>query len=230
MNQPKNPRRIDMTGATAGLWSVLHQAGNTKGGGALWLCRCQCGTERAVLGSDLRNGKSVSCGCAGSRATIGERRKKHGLSGKRLYNTWKGMRARCSHPRWVNYHGKGITVCAEWESFEAFRDWAMTNGYSDTLTIERKDNSLGYTPENCIWADKTVQARNRSIVLRAPDGRSWAEVAEAHGISSAIFNNRIRSGGWEPEVAATWPLGKRRSTRQRTALGQWAPGPRNWKR
>ena len=226
----KNPRLIDLTGLSFGSWSVIHQAGNTKGGGALWLSRCKCGNQRSVLGADLRAGKSVSCGCEGSRATMGKRSTTHGKTGTRIYTIFKGMHARCSHPRWVNHYGKGITVCDEWSSFEAFHAWAMEHGYADHLTIERVDNSKEYSPNNCIWADMKVQARNRSIVRRAPDGRAWAEIAEEHGISARMFNNRLHAGGWDAETAATWPKGKRRTQRERLENGQWAPQASTWRR
>lgn len=225
-----NPRLIDMVGLEFGRWAVLAKAGNTKGGAALWLCRCRCGTERSVLGADLRNGKSVSCGCEGSRASIGERVKTHGMSGTRLYTIFKGMHARCSHPRWTNHYGKGIAVCDEWATFEPFRAWAMAHGYADHLTIERRDNAKGYAPNNCEWATMKAQSRNRSIVHRAPDGRAWAEIAEEHGIPTRVFNSRMGAGGWPAEAAATWPLGKRRAVRGRNDSGQWAPGERTWRR
>lgn len=219
-----------MSGLCYGRWTVLAKAGNTKGGSALWLARCACGTEKTVMGADLRNGKSVSCGCEGSRATIGARRTTHGQSSSRLYNIWQNMHARCSRPTEKNYFGKGIAVCAEWSTFEPFQSWALPNGYADNLTIERTDNDKGYNAGNCIWATMKVQARNRSIVHRTPEGRAWAEVAEEYGVPTRVFNNRMAAGGWPPEVAATWPLGKRRATRDRTALGQWAPGESTWRR
>jgi len=225
-----NPRISDIAGKKFGRWTVLAKQGNNSRGGAIWLCRCACGTERGVLGSDLRKGKSSSCGCEGSRTTIGMRMKKHGMTGTRLYRTWKGMHARCNHPRWVNHFGKGITVCDEWATFEPFQKWAMSHGYADNLTIERRDNAKGYGPENCEWATMKTQARNRSIVHRAPDGRAWAEIAEENGIPVRVLNNRMSAGGWPPEVAATWPLGKKRAKRERTEAGQWASGPSTWRR
>lgn len=72
---------------------------------------------------------------------------------------------RCDNPKNKKYHlygGRGITVCEEWKnSFPAFHEWAIANGYSDELSIDRIDNDKGYSPDNCRWATITEQNRNR---------------------------------------------------------------------
>ncbi len=126
------------------------------------------------------------------------------------------MLTRCRDKTNKVYGGKGITVCPEWGKFANFHEWAMQNGYADNLTIDRIDNDLGYSPTNCKWSTRTEQARNRTIVRVADDGRSWAEIADAHGVPVGVMNNRIAAGGWSPERAATTPVGGKRS-----------PGPRD---
>lgn len=85
----------------------------------------------------------------------------------RLYKIWQGMRQRCNNPKdkdYPRYGGRGINVCDEWDkSPEAFAKWAIENGYSDILSIDRKDVNGNYCPENCRWATATQQARNKSI-------------------------------------------------------------------
>lgn len=80
---------------------------------------------------------------------------KHGLSETRIYKTWGNMKQRCYNPndsKYGSYGGKGITVCDEWlHDFQAFYDWAMANGYTEELTIDRKDAKMGYSPDNCRW-------------------------------------------------------------------------------
>jgi hypothetical protein len=216
----RNPRLKDATGQRFGLWLVLRKAGNESRGGALWACRCDCGTQRNVRGTDLRKRKSVSCGCEKDLKT-GDRSRTHGETGTRLHTIWKGMRARCQDSARKNYGARGISVCAEWDSFETFRNWALSNGYADHLTIERSDVNGHYTPGNCIWATAKVQSRNRRMVARAPDGTPWPAVAEAHGVSPRVYNWRVHAGGWDAHTAATWPLGMPRMARPRDSAGRW---------
>ncbi|MDL2301830.1 hypothetical protein LJC58_05685, partial [Lachnospiraceae bacterium OttesenSCG-928-D06] len=83
----------------------------------------------------------------------------------RLYHIWCNMKARCNNPNhtyYANYGGRGITVCDEWNDFLSFRDWALDNGYSDTLTIDRIETDNGYSPENCRWVTMKIQENNRT--------------------------------------------------------------------
>lgn len=226
----KNPRLLDMAGLRFGEWSVVEKAGNSKRGAALWLCKCSCGASRIVVGGDLRSGKSVSCGCKGSRATLGERSATHRMKGTRIHTCWSNMHQRCRNKSNPHYGGKGITVCEAWRHFEAFFEWAKQSGYRDDLTIERKDNAIGYSPENCVWATRKAQARNRTIVNMANNAVSWAEIAEQHGVPVAIMNNRVAAGGWSFEKAATTPVRSERQLPQRDKrTGQFTKGSK-WRR
>lgn len=220
----KNPKLIDLAGQRFGKWTVGKQVGNTSGGGALWSCKCDCGTERAVIGTDLRTGKSASCGCTIDPKRLGNMQRKHGGTGSRLYHTWKNMRSRCSNPNkpgYKNYGGRGISVCAEWDDFPTFQRWAETSGYRSDLSIERMDVNGNYEPNNCMWAGAEVQSANRRFVQRAPDGELWWHKARRNGITRAAYSWRIGKG-WSRKLAVTWPLGKRREKRQRNAKGQFA--------
>lgn len=92
-------------------------------------------------------------------------RRTHGMSHTRLHNIWLAMRQRCEKPNSSAYHkygAKGIKVCEEWNSFENFRDWAYSNGYNDTLTIDRIDPRGDYSPQNCRWLTQKEQQSNRT--------------------------------------------------------------------
>ena len=106
----------------------------------LWECICSCGKTTHVKTSSLISGRTQSCGCLQKEKTI-QACTKHGGSKTRLYSIWRNMKSRCNCPtasKYNIYGGKGIQVCSDWESFEGFRDWALSYGYSDDLSIDRK--------------------------------------------------------------------------------------------
>lgn len=152
------PAAIDLTGRKYNRLTVLHKdpANSRK-----WLCRCDCGTEKAIDRNSFLRGLTTSCGCVHA-----ENHTTHGDYGTRLYRIWNNMKRRCSSesdPQALkNYKARGIYVCPEWaDSFEAFRDWSLANGYADDLSIDRIDDAKVYSPATCRWATDAVQSRNR---------------------------------------------------------------------
>lgn len=131
----------------------------------------------------------------------------------RLYHIWFDMKRRCyqeQNKRWEKYGGRGIKVCCEWlHDFQAFFDWSMANGYSDSLTIDRIDMDGDYSPDNCRWADKFQQANNRSnnhyIAFRG-ETKTMMEWSKVLGMSYTTLRRRINSG-WDVERAFLTPIG-----------------------
>ena len=130
---------------------------------------------------------------------------------ERLYRLWKSMRGRCSNPNLDFAHRyvlRGITVCEEWQDYNEFRSWALTNGYRDDLTLDRIDNDKGYSPDNCRWADWVTQANNtsRNTFVTVGDERlTLAQAERTYGIPARLYRQR-RARGWSEERALSEPL------------------------
>lgn len=162
----------NIAGKRFGKLIALCKVGKDKHGAIIWKCKCDCGNYKEVAYNQLKRGKIKSCGCS---SHVG--RYIHGLYGTRIRSVHKGMMRRCfckTDDNYKNYGARGITVCDEWtgeKGLENFYEWAIKNGYSDNLTLDRKDNNKGYSPDNCRWADKVTQQNNRrnNIVLNYMD-------------------------------------------------------------
>ena len=179
---------IDLTGQPFGRLIVIREAGRNKWDKVLWLCKCDCGREKVVLGSSLtrRKNPTVSCGCWNEEKKI-----KHGCAQKPWYNTYADMMHRCGHLEGGKecdlhrYRDRGITVCELWQkSPRAFGDWLLAHGWHKGLQIDRIDNSQGYSPENCRVVTPKENANNRRDTWRLDDGTSLAMFCSSIGIKT----------------------------------------------
>ena len=107
---------------------------------------------------------------------------KHGYRYHRLYNIWALMKKRCynkNNKQYQSYGGRGIIMCDDWKNdFETFLKWSFSNGYADSLSIDRIDNDGIYEPANCRWTTHSVQNRNRGLQSNNRSGHkgvSWLD-------------------------------------------------------
>lgn len=162
--------RHELAGQKFGKLTVLYRTDKRLHGKVLWHCECECGNRCDVLSTRLVSGHTKSCGCFNSEQAI-DMNTTHNHSKTRLYSIWSGMKTRCYNTkrhdyRW--YGARGVTVCDEWlHDFAAFEAWALSNGYSDDLTIDRIDCDAGYAPDNCRWVTMREQRINQRRMQNA---------------------------------------------------------------
>lgn len=201
-----------------GLLTVISSWRHPITGRWMVCCRCECGKITDISQSSLSTGASGSCGPCG-RVRHGDTAR-NGRPCSRLYQIWVDMKRRCASycPKRVRkwYRDKGICVCEEWSSYIVFKEWAMMHGYSDTLVLDRRNNSEGYSPGNCRWITHAESARNKTnnkwLTL-------WGETKIVNDWSTdsrcvvcpGTFKGRLRDG-WPPESAMTTPLYGRKSS------------------
>lgn len=210
---------IDITGKRFNSLVVIKRLENAKGGVVRWECLCDCGNITAVRGSNLKNGAVKSCGCR--REDAGKLNSTHGMSKSKLYRKWAGMKQRCynnSIASFKDYGGRGIKVCNEWkDSFETFRDWALSHGYSDDLTIERIDTEKDYCPNNCMWIPFNKQQGNRRICysfVHNGESKNLADWCRDLNLDYYMVHNRIYKLGWSFEKAISEPVHKEKRNKR----------------
>lgn len=164
-------RFVDLTGQRFGKLTVIGFHSMDKRNHALWNCVCDCGNNFIARSYGLRNGDIKSCGCLHRRGhTIDN------ISRTSLYSRWRDMIARCYNPKtraYADYGARGIYVCDEWkDDVEVFYNWALENGYSPELSIDRIDNDGPYAPWNCRWVDTNTQANNKRNNISVKVGNS----------------------------------------------------------
>lgn len=129
--------------------------------------QCQCGNTFEAFLSGVKSGNTKSCGCYNIQR-IKERNFKHGLRRTKIYTTWSNMNARCYNQKsdhYKDYGGRGITMCDEWRNdFMSFYNWAMANGYEDSLEIDRIKVNENYEPSNCRFVSRSINTQNTRLI------------------------------------------------------------------
>jgi hypothetical protein len=195
---------IDRTveGCSFGRLLVIGAAFRTRRSGSRtdWqvVASCDCGAVDCYYLRNLTTGMTTSCGCTQKERTR-QASLKHGMRKDPLYAVWNAMRDRCHNPNngaYGRYGGRGIKVCERWEQFENFFA-DMGQRPSPQHSIDRIDNNGDYCPENCRWATRNEQGKNkRNNILLTIDGetRHYTEWADLFGISRSTVLKRIRKG------------------------------------
>lgn len=197
----------DLIGRKFGRLTVLERYPEKKRGYIQWVCKCQCGNIIVVRSDLLKSGNTRSCGCLSKEIhsmrcrELGLARATHKKSNTRLYKIYANMKDRCynkNNHAYKDYGLRGITICKEWlESFNVFYEWAINNGYEDNLTIDRKDNNLGYSPNNCRWITKTEQCfntRHNKFITYNNKTQTLKEWTDELGLSYSKIWKRLYRG------------------------------------
>jgi len=207
-------KTVDVTGQRFGRLVVI---GRTKGPNhhnAYWECQCDCGKTVIVTSAHLSHGDTKSCGCLKidvmkqQFATHGESR---GGIKTREYRIWIAMRERCYCPTnaaYQDYGGRGITISENW--LNSFGNFLSDMGRAPKgHTIERKDNSKGYSKDNCVWATYKQQNNNRrdNIIITHDDKTmTISQWADDSGVNLAVLRQRLNRLGWSMEKAIKTPV------------------------
>lgn len=208
--------RIDLIGQRFGRLLVISYSHVNSYNNACWHCLCDCGKEVVRNGTTMRKGKVKSCGCLGKekrREGLLKVVKTHGMSKSKLYSTWQSMMVRCYNQKGVSYPlygGRGIKVCKRWNKFVNFyKDMGdPPKGYS----LDRIDNSKGYSKKNCRWATPKEQSNNkRRNVLMEYNGKiqTRSQWAVEFGIILETLRGRLKRG-WSLGDALSKPPRNRR--------------------
>lgn len=215
-------RVIDIVGQRFGMLTVVSFVGLTSGKSraARWNCRCDCGVEKVIIGSTMKTGSTISCGCQ-KPSMCAKTATRHGMRKTPTYNSWRSMLDRCfnkNSPSYPDYGGRGVSVCPEWVG-DFGRFLADMGARPVKMTIERIDVHGNYEKSNCKWASPREQASNRrSSVIISLHGESMTrrEFSRRCGVSDSAVRARLNRGESPEEILKIY-LAK--TTVRKT--GQW---------
>lgn len=205
---------IDLTGQKFGRLTVIKRTDEiATNKSAKWHCVCDCGNECIKSSTSLRKFPKSSCGCWKAEITS-KLYKKYDIKNRKLYEIWKGMRARCYSERNYDYHNygdRGIIISAEWRDYNVFQKWAIEHGYIEGLTIERIDVNGNYCAGNCCWIENKYQSQNTRKVKRFTyNGKSYTirQLSENFNVNYYALKSRLTQYMWDIERAIKEPVVK----------------------
>lgn len=182
-------------------------------GGQKWKAVCDCG-DTVIF--QVSSGQTMCRSCAykvvAKKNTVHGESPSLGKNASRLYGIWLGMKVRCTNPKAQShkyYIDRGISVCDEWSDYSVFKEWALSHGYSDNLTIDRIDVNGDYCPENCRWVTQSEQMRNtrkNHCITYMGETKTLAEWSEITGVPYHTLKSRINNYGFSAEEALTLPV------------------------
>jgi hypothetical protein len=196
-------RAPDHSGKRFGMLLVCSLAHSSNTGSAQWLCLCDCGRTKIITANNLVRGKAKSCGCETVNFRA-EKCRKHGQTrykGKYsgAYSSWAAMKQRCenkNHKQWLDYGGRGITICKEWSDFQKF--YADMGDRPEGMSLDRVDFNLGYSPDNCRWATAKMQTSNRRKKVKNRDVASLlAAVKSVINSKNCAEFDEVRALAWK---------------------------------
>lgn len=212
-NPPKRNHQFkDITGQIFGRLTVRQLAYVNEKGQTYWLCDCDCGGTITAYKGNIQRGLTRSCGCLRRETKTGNTfAGTHGASSHPLYHTWHRMMRRCYDPHnkdYPNYGGRGITVCERWHDVTRFL-LDMPPKPTPTAELDRKDNDGPYSPDNCRWATRQQQARNKRTNLQITyqgQTKTLIEWCEILNLRYPAILLRITRRKWSVERAFSTPL------------------------
>lgn len=180
----------DFIGKKIGEITILSYLGKIKKDNGdnhrFWLGECKCGKQMILRQTEIIKETRKSCHKC-NKASY-----KHGLTNTRIFNIWQNMRGRCNcntNYDYKDYGGRGIKVCDEWNNnFINFYNWAMNNGYDETLTLDRINVNGNYEPNNCRWADNYQQANNKRNTKKYKYNNRFYTIRELSNLSGLKYS------------------------------------------
>ena len=189
----------DLTGQKFAMLTAVKPIKQNKIKQVIWLFKCDCGKEKEILGISVTQGNSKSCGCIVYRKGATTSGYKHGLSRTSIKRAHESMKSRCYNKNsllYPNYGGRGITVCDRWlEKENGFLNFLKDMGEhpGKLFSLDRTDNELGYSPENCKWANRKEQNNNTRSTIKVTykgETRSITQWAEKLDLCASTIRQR----------------------------------------